>query len=218
MGGEVRTAPDSANLPGRGDPRAAPSVPAPAPQPPPRSIGTRGPHRRTAPASAPHWTRARRHAHAFSSHSLRPRRARAKCAPVLTPRTRAACTCEGHTGPHTARHRHAACTSNVRTSSHSTRTYRAHVRRAHRSSLSAQVRTVCTCPHAPLTWSVHTPPHTVRTPKALYTEDAVSRSARVLTKCEKSARIPRAHTCSPSTHIFLQWTHVLTQPAYVDRH
>lgn len=102
LGGEVRTAPDSAIFPGSGGPRAAPSVPLPAPQPPPRSTGTRGLHRRTAGAAAPHRTRAHPHAHASSSHSVRTQRARAKCAPVLTPRTRTACTCEGHTGPHRA--------------------------------------------------------------------------------------------------------------------
>lgn len=56
LGGEVRTALGSAIFPGNWWPRAVPSVPGSAPQPPARSIGMRWLHRRTAWTAAPRRT------------------------------------------------------------------------------------------------------------------------------------------------------------------
>lgn len=106
LDGEVRTALSSAVFPWSGEPRAVPCVRAAAPEPPPRSIPTCWQHRPTARATAPHSygaSRARTRPHPpASSHSMRTQRAFAKCTPVLTPRTRTACTRKVHKDPHAA--------------------------------------------------------------------------------------------------------------------
>lgn len=129
LGGEVRTALGSAIFPGNWWPRAVPSVPGSAPQPPARSIGMRWLHRRTAWTAAPRRTapdrtRARPHASASSHrvHSQCPQRFSLQPA-----RMRSTC--------------------HVRTSSQSARTYRVHVQREHPPVLTQRA-----CTH-----DVHTP-------------------------------------------------------------
>lgn len=127
-GWAARSAPRSVRPSSQGAEAPAQSPPS---QLPPRSLrrapsgcGAAQAHCRSRRA-APHQPHARPHASA-PSHSVRTRRARAMCAPVLRPRTRTTCTCNEHTGPQATgvhlpralavcspaltRHAHMACT------------------------------------------------------------------------------------------------------------